>query len=112
MTTYKNDDGPMTDLLEIDERDTFSGSEEHGFVIKTNGRLYCFTLDLCQNENIANTQRKIAEAINARDIGISASVETDENNDTTLSLSTKHSMIFHSPKPFKPNGKLHNPSLL
>ena len=107
MTTSKIETDPAPDGFITKDRDYLSAdeatAEEHGFVIKTNGRLYYFTLGLCQNDNNAATQRKIAEAINARDIGVTALVESNGNNGTSLSFSAKHSLIFYSPKPLTPS---------
>ena len=61
------------------------------FALDSNGKSYQFSIEVSANDTNKTLQQKMADAVNARNIGFSASVSTDaKNNTSTLSIQSKN----------------------
>ena len=72
--------------VEAEEREVESGA--HTFEIEAGGRVHTFTINVLDTDDNASIQARMAQAINNRDIGITATVETGRNDagNTTTQL--------------------------
>ena len=85
----------QTALAQTNQGEGMSASEravetgEYSFSIEAGGKTHNFTISVDENDDNASIQEKMAAAINKEDIGVTASVTTDDQKGTTsLSLAS------------------------
>ncbi|MDR0272874.1 MAG: hypothetical protein LBI27_06115 [Clostridiales bacterium] len=74
------------DAVSASGRDIASG--DYRFSVETGGKTYDFNIKVAAGESNEAVQRKMAEAVNARKIGVTASVSTTKDGNDTASRLT------------------------
>ncbi|MCL1828183.1 MAG: hypothetical protein FWG32_01670 [Oscillospiraceae bacterium] len=74
--------------LAAGDKTSLSGKQQ--FSIETDGRSYTLSVDIKESDTNKDVQQKMADAINKANIGVTASVETNDKDKTSaLSISAK-----------------------